>query len=527
MINAIRIENLRSLEDTGFLDLKKINLLVGANSSGKSTFVRSFPLFSQSIKKNLQGPISWFDNSLVDFGDYKIAKNKFASESDTIRFSFRVGQPFFSPGLRFFGSIPDFDFSNFSINNAFDVRLSFSYDSEGTFVDEVSISFSGTVFKYSIGKRNDSVFMYINGVKQPFPAPLIWYQSHDSSFLPRLYYNYKNPSRPVSFEEILYKNIENSLNSVADKKFSSGKKISQIVENWSPDRALFLHYLKTASPFISIKNKANIWSESDAVFLDLYNHIGAFYSYLIYHVSDLELAFFYRNSSYIAPVRAEANRFYRNEDLRVDDIDAYGKNLAEFLMSLTNTQKKAFERFCKGLLGVKVSAKREAGHNSIILDDGTGEYNLIDVGFGYSQLLPIITKLWYCQSNELDTRYRFFYADHLNRMILIEQPELHLHPALQAKIADAMIHLVNIDVRPDDDVDRFKTPIRMIIETHSQALINRFGRRIREGALSLDDVNVLLFQKDSRGRNSIIKQCAFNEKGQIIDWPFGFFDAED
>lgn len=527
MIEAIRIENLRSLKDTGFVDLKKINILVGANSSGKSTFIRSFPLLSQSIKKNLQGPISWFDNSLVDFGDYKIAKNKFADESDTIRFSFRIVKPAFSIGYKFFGTMIDLDFSHFEIRDSFVVRLSFSNDAEGTFIDEVEISFPGTIFKYGIGKRNDTVSFYIDGEKQAISSQLLWYQSRDSSLIPRVYYSYKNTNRLVSIDEILYKNIESSLNRIADKKFSSGNKIAQIIENWSSDKSSFLTYLRTQSPFASIQKKASGWSETNEDFLNLHKSVGAFYSFLAYNISDIELEFFYRDSSYIAPVRAEAIRYYRNEDLRVDDIDAYGKNLAEFLMSLTNTQKKAFEEFCKSLLGVKVSAKREAGHNSIVLEDGNEEYNLMDVGFGYSQLLPIITKLWYCQSNEQDTRYRYFYADHMNRTILIEQPELHLHPALQAKIADAMIQLVNIKVRPDDSVNRYKTPTRMIIETHSQALINRFGRRIREGKLSREDVNILLFQKDEKGQNSIIRQRSFNEEGQIVDWPYGFFDAED
>ncbi len=70
MIKFIRIENLRSLKDTGFVELRPLTLLLGANSSGKSTFLRSFPLFTQSVNKKLRGALSWFDDSLVDFGDF-------------------------------------------------------------------------------------------------------------------------------------------------------------------------------------------------------------------------------------------------------------------------------------------------------------------------------------------------------------------------------------------------------------------------------------------------------------------------
>ncbi len=73
MITSVGIKNLRSLKQVEDIEIKPITILVGANSSGKSTFLRSFPLFTQSIMKPLRGSISWFDDSLVDFGDYDTA----------------------------------------------------------------------------------------------------------------------------------------------------------------------------------------------------------------------------------------------------------------------------------------------------------------------------------------------------------------------------------------------------------------------------------------------------------------------
>ena len=75
MIDDLRIKNLRSILDSGKIELKPIMILLGSNSSGKSTFLRSFPLFTQSVDKKLRGPISWFDTSYVDYGDFKTAKN--------------------------------------------------------------------------------------------------------------------------------------------------------------------------------------------------------------------------------------------------------------------------------------------------------------------------------------------------------------------------------------------------------------------------------------------------------------------
>lgn len=91
MITAIRIENLRSLKDTGFIQIKPLTILLGANSSGKSTFLRSFLLFAQSVNKQLRGPISWFDDAMVDFGDFQTAVNNEARENgEPIRFSYVI-----------------------------------------------------------------------------------------------------------------------------------------------------------------------------------------------------------------------------------------------------------------------------------------------------------------------------------------------------------------------------------------------------------------------------------------------------
>ena len=70
-------------------------------------------------------------------------------------------------------------------------------------------------------------------------------------------------------------------------------------------------------------------------------------------------------------------------------------------------------------------------------------------------------------------------------------------------------------------------PITFLVETHSQAILNRLGRRIREKIISSDMVNVIIFKKTIDMKNTEIKQIAFNDNGQLKDWPYGFFDPED
>ena len=84
-MKSIRIKNLRSLKDTRDVELKPITMLVGANSSGKSTFLRTFPLFKQGLGVNKQGPILWYGND-VDFGSYDEALRR---DADAMQFTFK------------------------------------------------------------------------------------------------------------------------------------------------------------------------------------------------------------------------------------------------------------------------------------------------------------------------------------------------------------------------------------------------------------------------------------------------------
>ena len=92
MIQKFKIENLWSLKDTGFIPRKPNTILLGGNSSGKSTFLRSFPLITQSVNKHLRNAVAWFDDNLVDLGDFFTAKTHGCIESEPIRFSFKIGE---------------------------------------------------------------------------------------------------------------------------------------------------------------------------------------------------------------------------------------------------------------------------------------------------------------------------------------------------------------------------------------------------------------------------------------------------
>jgi hypothetical protein len=129
-----------------------------------------------------------------------------------------------------------------------------------------------------------------------------------------------------------------------------------------------------------------------------------------------------------------------------------------------------------------------------------------DVGSGISYILPIITSLW-CK-----------------KLSFIEQPELHLHPKAQCELADvfiASLHLGNASV----------------VESHSEHLLLRLGRRIKETTngfllpselkLLPDDVNIYYFDPQPNGSTSV-KKIRLDKYGELMDrWPGGFFSERD
>ena len=193
------------------------------------------------------------------------------------------------------------------------------------------------------------------------------------------------------------------------------------------------------------------------------------------------------------------------------------------------------------VFGLKVVVQNRGGHQSIYLHKGDNKSNLTDVGFGYSQILPIVTKLWYATIKDM-FREKGSQLSYNRDLILMEQPELHLHPGMQARTADIMMLALN-EMKDKDELAKEKlkeelmmgfvsydnmvlTP-QLIVETHSQAMINRIGRRIRDKQFSADDVSILLFEKNEENGATSIRKIEYNEKGQLTNWPFGFFEPKE
>ncbi|MCY3694031.1 MAG: AAA family ATPase [Chloroflexi bacterium] len=214
---------------------------------------------------------------------------------------------------------------------------------------------------------------------------------------------------------------------------------------------------------------------------------------------------------YLGPLRSHPERLYK-----VPGVESYWSGLkGEFTHhrlyyqpGLKHLVNDWFQRFqIPYVLEVqRVGDMAVSGeHIALVLVSNASQTRVAipDVGFGINQLLPVIVE-------GVD-----FFTGGEGRILCVEQPEIHLHPKLQANLADLMIANITGDGEK-----------QWIVETHSELLALRMQRRIREGILCNSDVSVLYVQPDRKGElGSEIKSLRIDDRGDFIDpWPDGFFE---
>ena len=219
-----------------------------------------------------------------------------------------------------------------------------------------------------------------------------------------------------------------------------------------------------------------------------------------------------------APVRSQPHRTY---DPARPAFDPEGDYIPMFLAELSSKQPKVWDKLKHSL----ENFGRSAGlFNEIrIRHFGTSHSNpfqvqvrksgqtrrkgpwrnLVDVGYGISQALPIITELLREDAGPL--RFR----KSRSRQFLLQQPEVHLHPSAQAALGSLFCQVAG--------------PRRqLIVETHSDNLMDRVCMDVRDGVSHLkpEDVSILFFER--RGLDVRIHSLRLDQQGNILGAPDGY-----
>lgn len=209
------------------------------------------------------------------------------------------------------------------------------------------------------------------------------------------------------------------------------------------------------------------------------------------------------------------------EKTDVEDVGSFGQNTL-FVLDRVNMQnltsafpttiKKSNGRFkneCEYWVNkiiddvqFEVFVNDDLGVSSLRFKENGIDVLPTNVGFGISYILPIIVQgLYLSVLNNKDKR---------ERVLIVENPEAHLHPYGQSQIGQFLAELSH------------KGRVQVIVETHSDHVIN--GMRLyslRQKCVE-SDFRLYYFNKQD-GRHEIIS-IGINESGEIIDWPKGFFD---
>lgn len=519
MLRFLSVENFRSFDKPSQLDLRPITILLGRNSAGKSSLTRLFPLLQQSMERGTAAPILWNSTS-IDFGKISDVINRNNTEA-----GMKITFGFSNESLRSASerrSIADSNIPStlFSFSGSFTAHLGADKNGKTKFnsfelrVDSDSlVVFVRDGFARYVelnGERISKKGYWSNimvGTRRLFPF-LLFERDADRSFVNELpdtatelnealsyFVNFPEPST-----EGAPGRVRNILGGI-----SYGARIPFI-----PRRHLAA-VLSEVSGFIngSLEQKSKLKDLGDLILLTYFGQI-------IEQVGN-SLSNVFTASTYLGPIRARGDRFYREQELSVDKIDDKGENLATYIGSLSGPELRTFNEMMIGAFGVEVRPHAEGGHISIGIGRPNDIHfdNLADVGFGFSQLLPLVAQLHSEDRRQSPWRPR---NESEVRLTAVEQPELHLHPAYRANLADLFVSAVK------NSKDRSNVPI-IVLETHSESLLGRLGELISDKAIESDDVAIHFIEKDEATGSSSIRRGYYDADGFIENWPVGFFSA--
>lgn len=445
MLRKLRIRNFKGWQDTGDINMAPITLFFGANSSGKSSIGQFLMMLRQTI----------------DFSDRKAV---FYSGGNTSAVQL--------------GTYQDMVYSHDS-----NKRIEFEYVWD--FVDNLRIKEPGQG-KPFVGNRLE--FDAEVGTEP---------EGKGSIFVDK-------------FRYALLKDDSTILSVVMSRKEASKSKYQVKSEQYPLKR-----------------NMGRAWALGSPVrFYGFPDEVVAYYQNADF-VQSLNLWHenLFRSIFYLGPLRIKTERLYSWTGNNPESVGFSGENAIAAMLAAsdrrisTGYKKKTvpFQEIIASKLKemnlieefrVSAISEQRQEYEVKVRAKGSHEWvDLPDVGFGISQVLPVLVQCFYAPPGSI---------------IIMEQPEIHLHPAAQAALADVMIDVVNS--RENGEARN----IQLIIETHSEHFLRRIQRRIAEAdkdrLISRDSVSAYFAAVDvAPAKLETLKIDLF---GNILNWPHNFFGDE-
>lgn len=441
MLKTLRIRNFKGWRDTGEIRMAPISLFFGANSSGKSSIGQFLMMLKQTVESPDRKAVFYpgGKNSAVQLGSYQ--EMVFHRDvSNKISFAYRW-------------SLPD--------------ALEFKDPVSGDVYRGSELAFDA---KAGLGDK-DGHTLVLDTLK---------YDLMDG---------------------------EDTVLSLGMEKKSDSK----------------AEYKVEASNYVLKRKQGRVWYPGAPVrFYGFPDEVVAYHQNADF-VQDLNLSHekLFRSFSYLGPLRTRTERLYSWTGIEPESVGYAGENtvaaiLASRKRKISLGYKKAAKPFEQviaskleemGLIEefkVDSISKRRQEYEVKVRTKGSEDWvDLPDVGFGISQVLPVLVQCFYAPAGSI---------------ILMEQPEIHLHPSAQSALADVMIDVINAR---ENGVDR---NIQLIIETHSEHFLRRLQRRIAEDVVSQDRVSA--YFANIAKTPATLEPLQIDIFGSIQNWPENFFGDE-
>lgn len=500
---SIGISNLKSIRDSGAITLSPLTVFVGRNSSGKSSIIRSIPLFKQSTESKTLGTVLW-SGKYVDYGSF----------GESLNFSAQAGPDAGEIAFTFKFQLETSNSRGSILANGTEVKLTVKVSGDEYTKSSYSIfeyEIFGNIFSVRYGSDLKMTAVIINGNDFTRPAIEHMRSFKTYSILPLIYTEYRNAPSSDQITSGLIKELKKHVHHrIADAKIWNVARVLRFHDDEHLIKKIFSN--KNLVGEVAAK-KMGAWAVSNPDFKKIRDQIiFCNMDKIVDQISDYVQAYFL-SSRYITPLRAAADRYYRIQNTSIEELDPNGSNLAMFLHAKRKNEIEEINTWLRNEIGFSIEIVSSHGHASIFIIDEDGEKsNIADTGFGFSQVLPILIQIWHLSKN----RARRYFNAKVPTTIIIEQPELHLHPRMQSRVGDAFCKALKLAKANGID-------LRIIIETHSKEIIQSIGRCIEEEVIEAKGVAIYIVEKNSKLN---IAKSSFDDGGYLQHWPYGFFDGE-
>lgn len=527
-IKSIYVENYKAFKEAK-IDLNKLTVLLGTNSSGKSSLIKLILMLSQSLESDIQNDQLITIGSLTDLGEIEnIFHNREISQDIKIEFNIstiplkKIIKMLRDDVKDFFNMIIRERYHLFRTSKVYDEKNTFDIDSlmRSTFENKLSFEETGEMARNIIRKTKR---LELSNIENNFlfsieSSNLITERTVNNllkivdelskiEYINCFGYTLTYYKENLIFKDLYMKQDEKDFLRICF--FNKETKRKNL--NFKSDLidCTILNQEKNSMKELRIINlELSILRDKKYYSID-YSKIFNIFTRLNYKVIRENLdEILPQNIKHVGPLRFNPKRFYLIENN--DNTKLWNTSDGEKLTKILNDNKKLIGQinkwFDKFELEIDIKQIKSIIHSITVKDRGLN-LDITDVGFGISQVLPVILQPYLANDNGI---------------IIIEQPEVHIHPKMQSDLADLFVSLIKSSNK------------RFIIETHSEAFLKRLRRRISESeeklSTSIESKDVSLYfveKKKYKNKNSYSKLIPIevSSKG-MFDWPKDFRDND-